>query len=748
MELLWDEVTARELLEADFFECYLKLYADESDDSPTEITPQVYYEHLYANPKDPSNYKRLLNRLKTSRYSQLIFIEGFAGCGKSTIVNRIFYDLTVDEKNRKYDYTDFNYKLGCSRYDYNDGANTCPESNDEIDSLIREGLASRIALSMSNFSRGDKIYGCFRYLAENSQILKIDKSRTLFQKLVKADVIIKAIEEFRSSKYQQTESLDIFESVVREQLIELTTSLLLATDFLWRMAQYIELREESFLYVAYDNLDAIDYPDVLENFDEELVSFVYNLNKYVDNIYPKLRQKYNLGKKPCFKIFATYRKITAARANLKKICIKHEVITENRYATSYISNIDVSNYFDYCSIVNRKIAFFEREARKKSIMPKVFGQLQIIKDLNNTKIIRSNYKSFWNDNFRGCANIMQEIVKSNRQCITKSIQLVKNHCDAEDREGNINVCVFTGASSIFLRIICDLFRNGNIFGGKCLNLIPLNASEALGYTTLSRLILSFYYSREKAPINELFAIFTGIYSPKDIAIELSHLLEKNEMWRRPLYYTEYALSNENLQEQLVLQAKHFSDGDVTFTRYTELKLCPCGELYIEMIVTSFEFFACRCLPNSKPIYCEVDYENIKCVVSEVIESVKNCCEKLVHFRNNFMKTQKLDIQEFLKLPFHSTTNNGNSQLHEERIIFNHISYLELFRRSKITGEMNENKIAINKLIVDKIIEYLELYYTYIANIDPQRKEVAKTLMDKAEAIKKTEYKDNMIMIQS
>lgn len=172
-------------------------------------------------------------------------------------------------------------------------------------------------------------------------------------------------------------------------------------------------------------------------------------------------------------------------------------------------------------------------------------------------------------------------------------------------------------------------------------------------------------------------------------------------------------------------------------------------LYIrEMVVTSFEFFACRCLPDSKPIYCEDDYDKISNMVKTVLKSVENCCKKLETFRELFQEKQNISIEEFLSLPFHATTKNGNTQLYEERIIFSHISYLELFRRSKIEGEMDKGKIQINKLIVDTIIAYLNLYNTYIAKIDSQRKEVAKTLTDRAEEIKQKNYEDNEIKIQN
>lgn len=182
MDMTWSEVEVSELLEADFFEFNLKLLGQNGSTSSTEITPEVYYEQLYVDPIKIDKYRSLLNKVKNSHRSNLFFIEGFAGCGKSTLVNRLFYDITKKE-NRRYDYTDFNYKLGNSRYDYNDGANTCPESSDEVNSLIREKLAVRIA---PYFESNTGVYKCFEYLAGGNDIFIIDKGRAIYKKTGKS----------------------------------------------------------------------------------------------------------------------------------------------------------------------------------------------------------------------------------------------------------------------------------------------------------------------------------------------------------------------------------------------------------------------------------------------------------------------------------------------------------------------------------------------------------------------------------
>ena len=86
------------------------------------------------------------------------------------------------------------------------------------------------------------------------------------------------------------------------------------------------------------------------------------------------------------------------------------------------------------------------------------------------------------------------------------------------------------------------------------------------------------------------------------------------------------------------------------------------------------------------------------------------------------------------------------QLHEERIIFSHISYLELFRQFKINSITDREKKDINKLIVDAIIRYLDLYDEYVEPVDTQRAERAKILREKAELIKNSGYEDDKTKI--
>lgn len=742
MEFNLNDLEVKDILEADFHEHNIKIYDENNKVILEEITPDIYYDELCVEPKINGGFKSLLNEIEMARNSKVIFVEGYAGCGKSTLVNKIFYEIVGNRQNRNYHYGDYNYKLASSCYNYNYGANTCPDSTDEVNSLIRNTLVQNminvISKDILDINK-PKVYYCFQKLVQNECIVKIDKGRTINNYLAQSDVLEKELKKLIKFRALSTKNL---EKILGGQLEKLGTQLLLAADFLWRLAQYIVTSEQSYLYVAYDNLDAIDAPDVLEEFDENLVSFVHNLNGFINDLFSRYKNEYALNIKPKFTIFVTYRKITAVRVNLDNTFKrKSEVVTENGYNEPYIIRKEISDYFDYCEIVKSKTRFFGDIIKKTNLNAAILEKLKLINELNSTKVIRANYKAFWNHNFRGCANIMQSAVLEYQDNINRSIALTKEKCDNANKKTDI--CLYSGASSIFLRIMCDLFRKGDIFGYKCLNLVPLNQILNNEHTSLSRLILSFFYSRKSESIKELFLLFEGIYPADKIAIELAHLLDKNETWRRPLYYTAYALSNKNLEHEFIEQAKHFENKDSDFIHYTHLKICPCGELYIELIITSFEFFACRCMPDSKPIYCETDFTKVKIIMENVLFAVEGCCRNLEQFRVYFMNIKAIDLDDFLQLPFNATTNNGKKQLHEERIIFNHIAYLESYREFVLekANLADEDKIEINRFIVEKIFVYLMLYDEYIFKADSQRSDIKEDLFSKAKKIHQSGYTD-------
>lgn len=745
--ITWSELTIRDILRADFFENTIAIYKDRDDLSPLTITAETYYDPdngLYVPPQNTIHYTEIKNILETTIESKLIFIEGFAGCGKSTLINKIFYDICRANK-ADFSYEKYNYMLSKDRYNFNNGANTCLKSSNEINSLIINQLIDRITSLLKLYTSEEflKIFNRFKYLVNSNYFIsRFDKDRVIVKCLVLAPSIEERINDIRNNQYSE----DKFKNTISHQISGFDLNLLLSTDFAWRLAQYLAMKDKTILYVCYDNLDAIDNLTVLQNFHQSIVVFITRVNKYFKEAYNDFKSLYEISY-PQFYMIVTYRKITATRVSNQNTV--REVINEEAGDPSHICQFDISTDYNYSNIVSAKVKYFAKLAKKNNVNLKITSDMRLLNKLNSLQIIRADYQAFWNHNFRGCADVMDDITTNQASAIKVIDKLITQQEDYKNDITHTNTQIYTGASSIFLRTIYNLFNDGHILNEQCLNLIPItqrgvyiDEHNRKHYTSLSRLILRFYYERGRCKINQLFKTFDGLYEPEQVAVALYLLLEKNNVWRRLLYYTDNALSNDNLRAKLIEQAIKYKTDDY-YDDYTELSICPCGERYIGTISSSFEFYACRCDPNSKSLFDTNENVDIENTINMVLSAVKNCCERLQEFRELFMTHhKKTDIKFFLKQPFNTHTHSNRRQLYEERVIFNHIAFLEEYRHYAIKKQKNqEDKVNINKIIVDSINNYIKLYDTYISTCDSQRNEIANDLREQAGIIVNLEYHD-------
>ena len=90
----------------------------------------------------------------------------------------------------------------------------------------------------------------------------------------------------------------------------------------------------------------------------------------------------------------------------------------------------------------------------------------------------------------------------------------------------------------------------------------------------------------------------------------------------------------------------------------------------------------------------------------------------------------------MQLDFHPKTNKKNSQLHIERIIFSHISYLNYYRLHLINGDSKEEKTEktnkFNDIVLLYISQYLDLYFNHISNFSSERKQIAEKMKGKVD----------------
>lgn len=367
-----------------------------------------------------------------------------------------------------------------------------------------------------------------------------------------------------------------------------------------------------------------------------------------------------------------------------------------------------------------------------------------------------NYAGLWNNNYRSCAQFINELFESYKDEVCEIIKLQKKS-DGRDRGHFVY-----GASAAFLNIICKLFTKSGLWDDDHLALVDISKkAEECSFnelTSLTRLILTYIsntYDSELRAVStrELFDYFSPLYSGKELCSCLFNMLYRSDpvVWRRPLFYWKNAISHDELiYKNLEKQWNCFKGGKDRGVKYTELMISTCGKAYLNFVSTQFEFFSVRSDRTNDSLYLISDVDGICKVISVVQENVLHCCEKMKRFNETYMKKKGMDNIEFASEYIHPRTYSGNSQQHMERVIFAHILYINR-RRMDLLKELTQKdkfkeKDEVNTQLLLLIKNYLAMYDDYIQKSDGRRAQIAQQLGDKV--IDSLQSKDNTIKYQS
>ena len=746
-----DELKVKHVLKADSFGQIITVYNKENNKVRSLVEdPKDFFDHIYVDAngslevngvhynhlsidqwfKDNNNFSEALNCL-------LFLVEGYAGCGKSTLVQHILYEILG---NLNYGYSYYNYDIGS----YPDNS-----TDDKIDSVqlikysILHGLKKQI-LTICRTREGKTVFNKFLMLMDDEDALaKLDATIKIKTSFGASRGFIASVEQlFNSERSSIDSAMTELEGVINAQLNMLTTYQMLCVDYLWRLAQYLSKPREyrKYMYVCYDNLDSIMNIDVLCNFKDELVIFREILNEYIsqlnrnitlqDKIYGE-----NISRIESFVIFATYRKITAIRSDNRNTEMLEDMIAGNEY----IRLVEVSKQYDFADIAQKRINHFSAKFRTTDICGRrsagLIRQMNKIKEVRKMNFVKSTYAGLWNNNFRACSNVLGELIEHDNTEIDTCIELYKKKVDGY----SLDRCCYYGASSLFLHAICKMLKRMEIFDSRHLDLINIKEDALIRNTSLSRLIITYLYTKgDSVSIIDLFRDFDKVFEPQYICKILGQLIKrvKGEVWRRPIYYSKYALDNENdIQNKLFYQYQKYIDEEPY--NFVEFKICDCGETYINSIVPQFEFYSVRINEEYPNLYNIEDEFRLEEVLKSVYEKIEICCKKQIEFAQNYIEKYNLDINQYLELPFHPRTHYGNPQLHIERVIFSHTEYFNKFRMYLMEKNNPKKYDKFNDILLNYIKKYIALYNNYISKICTDRKEIAGKLQKKLQIANKS-----------
>ncbi len=678
-------------------------------------------------------------KLEESYNSIVVLIEGYAGCGKSTLVQK----LLLDELGFISDYYLYNYNIEAQNDELTHDINGTKVQESSIFNAIRTCFVHTFCKNY--YKRNESVLNDFLKMTKHCESFR--QLQPLYYSFINTDTFEDALSNLRAKRN------DTAWKLLYQQLGDVKNyNCILALDYILRLSLWKNGLIKK-LFLCYDNLDAIEDAIDLAGFDDIIVLFRNIIDTFI-NSFMKKYPGYLGTIRPHFVIIATYRKITSVLVELDKAAVNNENLADGARAIppKGVYHIDATSSYSYKKIVQKRKDYFERYLKnypvlhEKEVKKRITDLISDLDDWNSLnqslEIMKNRYSILWNRNYRSCSLIADILFSEDifdfdtyLTFINKSIKDYDGYLDEYDQEGNNVLSTYFGRSAIFLSCVCRVFNYYDIWD-KALILTKLHANDPEKFVptyndvSLSRIILTYIYNCGIVSLKDLYEIFCqkGLFSVDKLCSCLSLMLERNEagVWRRPIYYANKfipAVKAEVIKRILMDECKLFieeqEDNNYMF------QLCDSGRAYVERLMCEFEFFSNRLSFDNKPLYMYKRLNDLKRIMSNVYNAVNNCCLNMICFKDKYMSVHNISLDEYLRLNIHPKTAAGSYQLHTERIIFSHIGYINNARLYFINRERGniELRKKYNSLFIEFISKYLKLYKEHISTFAKGRERV-------------------------
>lgn len=719
-----DNVPIQRYLRATPFGC------DDGIDFDGNIGEDFFFNELYYDTEKAKNKKsKILGNMKDNA-DAVIILKGYSGCGKTTFIHYL-----LREKKRVK--LIFNMESG-------------------INNQLEDPILSKIISELEDVLVDDIIDNC-RILENVYDIFfKSDfKLNGVIKKYLDSEYKIKKFLDdlFREEKFREIlqkiyqdknerAKIDLKE-IVHIYLNEMEALQIFGFYILLDLAEEIGGRANGSkndigCVFCFDNLDNIDNI-------EKTKRFVKYFTQAWINIKTMLREcnfeKFSISRNA---VISGYTAILAVRETTYARITEHY----NETVKAVICEEIVSELYVKSKIVKKRTDFLKKNRR--DIPAKLYSKAETISSIFDNKYLDENLFAMFNNSYNTAIKTISKICDENEELITEYSNLIK----FKNRKIN------RGANGIILRLFFDFFKEAGFYENG-LDLYDLNQKESQYKFSPARLILTYLYNtNSEVCLYDLFNYFEDVILDEDIAqiIDKIYLLRFSS-WRHLLTFNTYPPMDESgLQNQIDLyrEGKPIKE---TREKYSKIELTCAGRVYLNTMCTNFEFFASRLFGNKrKPLFSKFNLKKsngryeFDIIISKVYSVVKECCQRLLIAENEIMKTKdwRLDQYYCSKFIYEKKSEYKVRQFHAERIIFSHIGYINIFRQYLLKKQefSYDIKLEINKILVEHIRNYLNLYLSNKCLKSQTNKEVAKELDEQIKIIENNKYTNFDVLIET
>ncbi len=502
-----------------------------------------------------------------------------------------------------------------------------------------------------------------------------------------------------------------YKSQLLVELRDLEIDQMLALEVLLEITEAKERNIVGSLYYFLDNLDMISGQE-----NSVLIKTISNFWKFTEEMQSfinSLRQdkKMLCENQPWIDIYDKIIYIFAMRETTAMHIGDHLRSRIQQYAEHFDMSADVNKSF----IIKKRYDLLKKYIDEGRITNQIFIKIMnTIEAITEDKYYKWSFFPIFNNDYRTAINCLYQI------CIeSNNVDILYNESEPLLRKHE-NYKKF-GGRGIIIKILCDSFRNWGYFSDLKIG-TPATATAGSRYSiTMIRMILTVLQNLQKERTGNMeFRFFVEreqSVSIKNLYEKVQYFCEKkmflncieNMFSMRNSNYWNHFITFDNMLEYSEDDIKKGIDGkkDI-YIRCTEV-----GEMYLKILCIHYEFFASRNRCKNNGLFCEVnhgftsekkDSYIFQNQIEKVFDKVSECCKALRDFNRLLLNNiGGNDYNDLLQSEYVI-----DEKFHEERIIHNHISYLDAYRLYLINGPLKNDITNINKLLIDFIEKYLEL----------------------------------------
>ncbi len=722
-----------------------------------------YFNTLYI--KSYKTYERLATicNVVDNVSKNLIVVTGYRGCGKTNflrLVEHISEGNEIEESIGELYQEELECALGIEDLkdsiteNFNESLKRIRSSlffAEEIygadDQTINEKLRTYISSHLTgkckyiNFDEGgmgrEKPFSSkLFYLLRNSIKKYTDNGRieTIINKIVEfvnrnkwtieenfENIEYKKLRDFWRSLYREFFSFkdeDALYDFLFEELKKLDLEQLLFAYTIWEYAEIsTSNRKDSDkkLLCLLDNIDMISdgNTDIFQNTMMGIWKYIWDTR----NVFSEIGKKNCLDDYEFLEIYSKTKIIVAMRETTA-MHISGHLRDKMR---GLMEHFDMSTDVDKSMIMQKKIDFGKKLIDNGNIRNKNFiDTVTLINKLISDRYLMRNLFLLYNNDYRTSMLSLTTICIEHLDEIKKAVHLIKS-----DNRSNI-----FGGRGIVYRLVLDAFFEWSYFDAigiaspKAVNR-TISLQSQYGYSC-ARILLTllcnkqsknserfFVNPEESVNLADLYSMVKHIMNIDDFVniIDGMYSLKNKKYWNHLVTFDNiWSYSPEIIKEYIINHKTHVKEENSIYIRAT-----TAGQIFAGTLCTHFEYFSSRFCSEYRniPLFFVYDLSDtrqvqiIKRIINDVFNGVSKCCNNLEIYNLKVIKT--LDKKHYNDIL--GTSYYYEKQFHEERIIHNHISYLEAYRNYIINLNLEEQKDEteeVNEFIISIIKKYLEL----------------------------------------